>query len=69
MEVWEKINYLLEEKKMTKQEFAAKLFSLPTSSLGVCSSIPRFVVSEFILTFSMHSPSRSKREKGKGIGV
>ncbi|MGD9655038.1 MAG: helix-turn-helix domain-containing protein [Sulfuricurvum sp.] len=28
MEVWEKINYLLEEKKMTKQEFAAKLIAL-----------------------------------------
>lgn len=34
-------------------------FSLPTSSLGVCSSIPRLVVSESILTFCMHSPSRS----------
>ena len=28
MEVWEKINYLLEEKKMSKQEFAAKLVTL-----------------------------------------
>lgn len=28
MEVWEKINYLLEEKKMTKQEFAHKLIML-----------------------------------------
>lgn len=28
MEVWEKINYLLEEKKMTKQEFANKLILL-----------------------------------------
>ena len=28
MEVWEKINYLLEEKKMTKQEFATKLIAL-----------------------------------------
>ncbi|MDY0122274.1 MAG: helix-turn-helix transcriptional regulator [Sulfurimonas sp.] len=28
MEVWEKINYLLEEKKMTKQEFAAKIIAL-----------------------------------------
>ncbi len=28
MEVWEKINYLLEEKKMTKQEFANKLIML-----------------------------------------
>lgn len=28
MEVWEKINYLLEEKKMTKQEFASKLTML-----------------------------------------
>jgi len=28
MEVWEKINYLLEEKKMTKQEFANKLVAL-----------------------------------------
>jgi transcriptional regulator with XRE-family HTH domain len=28
MEVWEKINYLLEEKKMTKQEFALKLINL-----------------------------------------
>ena len=28
MEVWEKINYLLEEKKMTKQEFATKLINL-----------------------------------------
>jgi transcriptional regulator with XRE-family HTH domain len=28
MEVWEKINYLLEEKKISKQEFAAKLIAL-----------------------------------------
>ncbi|MDD4854288.1 MAG: helix-turn-helix transcriptional regulator [Sulfuricurvum sp.] len=28
MEVWEKINYLLEEKKITKQEFAHKLVAL-----------------------------------------
>lgn len=28
MEVWEKINYLLEEKKITKQEFAHKLVTL-----------------------------------------
>ena len=28
MEVWEKINYLLEEKKITKQEFANKLIML-----------------------------------------
>ncbi|MBE0497997.1 MAG: helix-turn-helix transcriptional regulator [Campylobacterales bacterium] len=28
MEVWEKINYLLEEKKMTKQEFANHLIAL-----------------------------------------
>lgn len=28
MEVWEKINYLLEEKKMTKHEFASKLIML-----------------------------------------
>lgn len=28
MEVWEKINYLLEEKKITKQEFAHKLVGL-----------------------------------------
>jgi transcriptional regulator with XRE-family HTH domain len=28
MEVWEKINYLLEEKNMTKQEFANKLVAL-----------------------------------------
>ena len=28
MEVWEKINYLLEEKKMSKQEFARKLIIL-----------------------------------------
>lgn len=28
MEVWEKINYLLEEKQMTKQEFANKLIML-----------------------------------------
>ncbi|OCL84797.1 transcriptional regulator [Arcobacter porcinus] len=28
MEVWEKINYLLDEKKMSKQEFATKLISL-----------------------------------------
>lgn len=28
MEVWEKINYLLEEKNMTKQEFANKLIML-----------------------------------------
>jgi len=28
MEVWEKINYLLAEKKITKQEFANKLISL-----------------------------------------
>jgi len=28
MEVWEKINYLLHEKKMTKQEFASKLIAL-----------------------------------------
>ena len=28
MEVWEKINYLLEEKKMTKQEFATQLIAL-----------------------------------------
>lgn len=28
MEVWEKINYLLEEKKITKQEFAQKLIML-----------------------------------------
>lgn len=28
MEVWEKINYILEEKKITKQEFANKLVSL-----------------------------------------
>ena len=28
MEVWEKINYLLEEKKISKQEFATKLIAL-----------------------------------------
>ena len=28
MEVWEKINYLLKEKKITKQEFATKLINL-----------------------------------------
>ena len=28
MEVWEKINYLLEEKKISKQEFANRLISL-----------------------------------------
>ena len=28
MEVWEKINYLLEEKKITKQEFASRLVAL-----------------------------------------
>lgn len=28
MEVWEKINYLLEEKKMTKQTFARQLINL-----------------------------------------
>lgn len=28
MEVWEKINYLLEEKKISKQEFATKLVAL-----------------------------------------
>ena len=28
MEVWEKINYLLEEKKMSKQEFVDKLIAL-----------------------------------------
>lgn len=28
MEVWEKVNYLIEEKKMTKQEFATKLIAL-----------------------------------------
>ena len=28
MEVWEKINYLLDEKKLTKQEFANKLIVL-----------------------------------------
>ena len=28
MEVWEKINYLLDEKKMTKQEFSSRLISL-----------------------------------------
>jgi transcriptional regulator with XRE-family HTH domain len=28
MEVWEKINYLLEEKQLTKQEFATKLKNL-----------------------------------------
>ena len=28
MEVWEKINYLLEEKKITKQEFAQRLITL-----------------------------------------
>ncbi|HRF57918.1 MAG TPA: hypothetical protein PLV58_11035 [Campylobacterales bacterium] len=28
MEVWEKINYLLEEKKMSKKEFADKLVAL-----------------------------------------
>ena len=28
MEVWEKINYLLDEKKITKQEFANRLVSL-----------------------------------------
>ncbi len=28
MEVWEKINYLLEEKKITKQEFANRLVAL-----------------------------------------
>jgi transcriptional regulator with XRE-family HTH domain len=28
MEVWEKVNYLIEEKKMTKQEFANKLIML-----------------------------------------
>jgi transcriptional regulator with XRE-family HTH domain len=28
MEVWEKINYLLEEKKITKQEFASNLIAL-----------------------------------------
>lgn len=28
MEVWEKVNYLLEEKKITKQEFASNLIAL-----------------------------------------
>ncbi len=28
MDVWEKINYLLEEKKITKQEFSTKLINL-----------------------------------------
>ena len=28
MEVWEKINYLIEEKNLTKQEFATKLINL-----------------------------------------
>lgn len=28
MEVWEKVNYLLEEKKITKQEFAKRLIAL-----------------------------------------
>ncbi len=28
MEVWEKINYLIDEKNMTKQEFASRLISL-----------------------------------------
>ena len=28
MEVWEKINYLLKEKQLTKQEFATKLINL-----------------------------------------
>ena len=28
MEVWEKVNYLLEEKKITKQEFASSLIAL-----------------------------------------
>ncbi len=28
MEVWEKVNYLLDEKKITKQEFAQKLVAL-----------------------------------------
>lgn len=28
MEVWEKVNYLLDEKKITKQEFAHKLVAL-----------------------------------------
>lgn len=28
MEVWEKINYLLEEKQITKQEFASRLVNL-----------------------------------------
>jgi len=31
MEVWEKINYLLEEKKITKQEFANNLIALNPS--------------------------------------
>lgn len=31
MEVWEKINYLLEEKKITKQEFANNLIALKPS--------------------------------------
>jgi len=31
MEVWEKINYLLEEKKITKQEFASNLIALKPS--------------------------------------
>ena len=30
MEVWEKINYLLEEKKMSKQDFANRLIELET---------------------------------------
>jgi transcriptional regulator with XRE-family HTH domain len=28
MEVWEKVNYLIEEKKLTKREFAERLISL-----------------------------------------
>jgi transcriptional regulator with XRE-family HTH domain len=31
MEVWEKVNYLLEEKKITKQEFASHLIALKPS--------------------------------------
>jgi len=39
MEVWEKINYLLEEKKMTKQEFTSKLIAL-APKLKRTSEIP-----------------------------
>ena len=35
MEVWEKINYLLEEKKMSKQDFANRLIELESQLMDL----------------------------------